>query len=95
MKEITEKQIEHLTALSSLAFSKQEIEKMKSDLEQILTFVDQIESCDASNQNIKITGVSLNDLREDKPAQGLNQSEALSNAPKQENGAYVVSKVVD
>ena len=25
----------------------------------------------------------------------LNQSEALSNAPKQENGAYVVSKVVD
>ena len=95
MKEITEKQIEHLTELSSLAFSKPELKKMKTDLEQILTFVDQIESLNASNQNLEITSVTLNDLREDKVSNGLTQDEALANAPRKENGTYVVSKVVD
>ena len=95
MKEITEKQIEHLTELSALSFSNPELKKMKNELEQILKFVDQIESVDVSNEILKTETLSLNSLREDKVSFGLTQEEALANAPRKEDGAYVVSKVVD
>lgn len=95
MKEITEKQIDHLIDLSSLAFSDAEKAKMKTDLEQILTFVDKIESIDASNIYIDSAEATLSSLREDKAKTSISQEDALKNAPVAENGAYVVPKVVD
>ena len=95
MEKITDKQIDHLAELSSLALSDKEKAKMKTDLEQILTFVDKIEKCDQTSDLSFDNAVSLNSLREDIPSQSLSQEEALQNAPKAENGAYVVSKVVD
>ena len=95
MKEITNKQIEHLADLSSLSLTDSEKTKMKKDLEQILTFVDEIEKVDASNINIETSSVKLSELREDVAKQSISQETALKNAPAKENGAYVVPKVVD
>lgn len=95
MKEITDKQIEHLSDLSSLALTVEEKNKMKKDLEQILTFVDKIESVDAKNQRIDSATTSLAGLREDVVKPSISQEKALANAPAKENGAYVISKVVD
>lgn len=95
MKEITDKQIEHLSDLSALALTVEEKNKMKKDLEQILTFVDKIESVDAKNQRIDSTTTSLAGLREDVVKPSISQEKALANAPAKENGAYVISKVVD
>ena len=95
MKEITDKQIEHLADLSALALTVEEKNKMKKDLEQILTFVDAIESIDAKNQHIDSATTSLSSLREDVVKPSISQEKALENAPAQENGAYVISKVVD
>lgn len=95
MKEITDKQIEHLSDLSALALTVEEKNKMKKDLEQILTFVDKIESVDAKNQRIDSATTSLAGLREDVVKPSISQEKALANAPAKENGAYVISKVVD
>lgn len=95
MKKITDKQVEHLADLSALAFSDEEKEKMKTDLEQILTFVDQIEKCEVVSTNSTAVSMKLDDLREDEAKSGLTQSEATSNAPKTDGVYYVVSKVVD
>ena len=95
MKEITDKQIEHLAELSSLNLTTEEKNKMKTDLEQILTFVDAIEALDAANLSVDSAVTTLNELREDIVFPSISQDKALKNAPVQENGAYVVSKVVD
>ena len=95
MKEITDKQIEHLSDLTALALTDEEKNKMKKDLEQILTFVDKIESVDAKNQRIDSATTSLAGLREDVVKPSISQEKALANAPAKENGAYVISKVVD
>ena len=68
---------------------------MKTDLEQILKFVDTIETLEANNLRVEPTITTLNELREDNITPSISQEKALQNAPIQENGAYVVSKVVD
>lgn len=95
MEKITDKQIEHLADLSSLALSDAEKAKMKTDLGQILTFVDKIDNCDQISDISYSNAVSLSSLREDVVKPSISQADALANAPKAENGAYVVSKVVD
>ena len=95
MKEITDKQIEHLIDLSALALTDAEKSKMKTDIGNILAFVDAIESIDASNINIDSSSATLEQLREDKINASIPQEDALKNAPVKENGAYVVPKVVD
>lgn len=95
MKEITDKQIEHLIDLSSLSLSDSEKSKMKKNLEEILVFVDKIAGIDASNVYIEPSSSTLDNLREDVVLPSISQEDALKNAPAKENGAYVVSKVVD
>ena len=63
MEKITDKQIEHLAELSSLALSKEEMSKMKTDLGQILTFVDKIDNCDQTIDISYSNAVSLSSLR--------------------------------
>ena len=95
MEKINDSQVEHLADLSALSLSSQEKTKMKADLKQIVTFVDKIESVDTSLVMLNSKTISLSDLREDKVTESISQQEALKNAPASENGAYVVSKVVD
>lgn len=95
MAKITNKQIEHLAELSALEFSEEAKQKMKGDLEQIVSFVDEMNACDTSSILFDDSEVTLTDLRDDKVQKGLSQDEATSNAPSKENGYYIVSKVVD
>lgn len=95
MAEITNEQIKHLAELSELSLSEEETQSMKKELGDILGFVDKINNCKLNVFDFNEDFVSLKDLREDEPQESLSQEEALSNAPKKENGYYVVSKVVD
>lgn len=95
MAEITNEQIKHLAELSELSLSDEETASMKKELGDILGFVDKINNCNLDVFDFSEDFVSLNNLRPDEPQESLSQEEALSNAPKKENGYYVVSKVVD
>ncbi len=95
MEKITSEQIKHLAELSALAITETGAQKMKTDLEQILEFVDKINSVGEISDLTFTNTLSLDDLRQDIPSSSLSQAEVLSNAPNAEAGAFVVSKVVD
>lgn len=95
MKSITDGQIKHLAELSNLEFSDEERCKMKGDLEQILTFVNEMNNCNIKNINYDEAEVTLFDLREDEIKPSLSQKKITENAPHKEDGYFVVSKVVD
>lgn len=95
MAEIKKEQIKHLAKLSALSLTEKEEDAMKDELSNILGFVDKINGCNLSVFDYSEDFVSLDSLREDEPKTGLTQEESLANAPKKENGYYVVSKVVD
>lgn len=95
MAEISNEQIKHLAELSALSLTEAETKSMKNELGDILGFVDKINNCNLSVFDYAEDFVTIDKLREDKPKAGLTQKETLANAPKKENGYYVVSKVVD
>lgn len=95
MKKITDEEVEGLANLSALAFSKEQLAKMKEDLLQTFSFVEKIESVNVNEISIQKTTVTLGELRDDIPQPSISNEEALKNAPKAESGCYVVPKVVD
>ncbi len=95
MTQISEKQISHLAELSALNLSAEETQKMKTELQNILEFAGKVQSLEIDGDAFDERTVTLSDLREDIVKPGLSNEQALANAPKKENGAYVVSKVVD
>lgn len=95
MSSITEQQVEHLAQLSSLILNKEQTAKMQTDLEQILDFVQKIDSAEVGTDLPDERTVSLDDLRRDEPKPSMSNEKALQNAPKTEERYYVVSKVVE
>ena len=95
MAEISIEQLNHLEELSELEFSKEAKEKMKNDLNRIVSFINEIENCSLELEELPEKCVPLDSLRADEPEIGLTQEEALANAPRKTDGYYSVAKVVD
>ncbi|MBP3581863.1 MAG: Asp-tRNA(Asn)/Glu-tRNA(Gln) amidotransferase subunit GatC [Clostridia bacterium] len=95
MAEISNEQLNHLEELSELEFSAEAKQKMKKDLTQIVSFINEIESCNLKLEELPERCVPLASLRDDEPETGLSQEEALANAPRKADGYYSVAKVVD
>ena len=95
MSSISEQQIAHLAELSSLILNKEQTAKMQTDLEQILDFVQKIDSAEVDANLPAERVVTLNELRADEPKESMSNEKALQNAPKSEERCYVVSKVVE
>ena len=95
MEKIDSKMIKHLASLSALELSIEEQEDMKQDLDNILQFVDQIETSDISEKYKEDNIIELSNLREDEMKIGLTQKEVLACAPKERRGYFVVPKVVE
>lgn len=95
MAEISNEQLNHLEELSELEFSAEAKQKMKKDLTQIVSFINEIESCNLKLEELPEKCVTLSSLRDDEPETGLSQEEALANAPRKSDGYYSVAKVVD
>ena len=95
MAEISIEQLNHLEELSELEFSKEAKQKMKNDLTQIVSFINEIESCNLKLEELPEKCITLDSLREDNSEIGLTQEEALANAPRKADGYYSVAKVVD
>ena len=95
MKEITSQDIKHLAALSALEFSEEKTESFKSELSDILAFVDQIAKAKISGVDTFNKAVPVCALREDEPQESAPTEILLKNAPKQRKGYFNVPKVVD
>lgn len=88
--------ISRIATLANLPFTDEEIKKLEPQLEETLSYVDQLNEIDTTNiePTSQVTGLE-NILREDVTKESLTQEEALSNAKIQYNGLFQVKGIFD
>ena len=93
--EVTNGLIEKLAHLSRLSFNEQEKEKIRLDLEKMISFVDKINELDLSNvpPMVHLPG-ETNVFREDEVKDVISREDALKNASSHDGVFFKVPKVI-
>lgn len=92
---ITKDEILHVAHLARLEIDEAAIEKFAAQIGDILEYVDQLKQVDTEGVRPTSHALSLsNAFREDTEAQHLPLEASLANAPQQEEGSFLVPKVV-
>ena len=92
----TDIDIRYVANLARIALSPDEEAKLGTQLSDILGYVKKLEELDVAGVEPMAHAVPLaNVLRADKVCPSIPQEAALANAPKQANGLFVVSKIVE
>jgi len=87
--------IDKISGLAHLEFGEEEKEKIRQDLEQILTFVDKLKELDTENVEPLVYLSDKRDiLREDRMIPTISIDEALLNAPEKSGRFFKVPKVI-
>ena len=93
--EVNNKLIQDIAKLSKLKFDDSAEEKMKSDLEKMLAFVDKLNEIDTEGIDPLIyMSEEVNVLREDKVSEETSQEDALKNAPEKDSDYFKVPTVL-
>jgi aspartyl-tRNA(Asn)/glutamyl-tRNA(Gln) amidotransferase subunit C len=95
MMKITKDEVIYVARLAKLEINDDDIDKFVGQIGQILEYVNTLEQVDTDN--IALTShatFSTNAFREDIVQRSLEMETALSNAPMQEDGCFVVPKVI-
>ncbi|MEO1625212.1 MAG: Asp-tRNA(Asn)/Glu-tRNA(Gln) amidotransferase subunit GatC, partial [Bacteroidota bacterium] len=88
--------ISKLEQLARLELSQEEREKIRTDLNDILAMVEQLEHLDTSGVEPLIhIGEAVNNWRTDEVKHQVERAEALKNAPDQDGTFFKVPKVID
>ena len=92
---IDDQMIDKISGLAYLEFGEEEKEKIRQDLEQILTFVEKLRELDTENVEPLVYLSDKTDvLREDRMIPTLSTEEALLNAPEKSGHFFKVPKVI-
>ncbi|MCD8048111.1 MAG: Asp-tRNA(Asn)/Glu-tRNA(Gln) amidotransferase subunit GatC [Clostridia bacterium] len=88
--------VEHVAKLARLHLTEDELHAMQKDLGDIIEFADTLNSLDTEGVNPSAHAVAVqNVLREDETKESFDREKLLMNAPMQEDGCYIVPKVVE
>lgn len=96
MSRISMDQVKHVAHLARLAITEEEAERFTSQLDQIISFAEQLNELDT--ENVEPTSHVLNMknvMREDTPQKGLPVEEVLKNAPDSKDGHIRVPSILD
>jgi aspartyl-tRNA(Asn)/glutamyl-tRNA(Gln) amidotransferase subunit C len=92
---ITKNDILHVAQLARLEIDEASIEKFAVQIGNILDYVDQLRQVDTGGIRPTSHALALtNAFREDAETRHLERGISLANAPAQEDGNFVVPKVV-
>ncbi|MCK5462947.1 MAG: Asp-tRNA(Asn)/Glu-tRNA(Gln) amidotransferase subunit GatC [Bacteroidales bacterium] len=92
---IDDQMIDKISGLAYLEFGEEEKEKIRQDLEQILTFVEKLRELDTENVEPLVYLSDKTDvLREDRMIPTISIEEALLNAPEKSGHFFKVPKVI-
>ena len=93
---VTRDIIEHVANLARLNLTEEEKDKMTSEMENIISYVDKLNELDTSNVKPMEHVIPIkNVFREDKVDKSYDIDRILANAPSQEDGCFKVPKVVE
>jgi aspartyl-tRNA(Asn)/glutamyl-tRNA(Gln) amidotransferase subunit C len=90
------KQVRHIAKLARIAMSDEEVEAMVPELNNILSWVEQLGEVNTDGVE-PLTAVIDNKLRlrEDKVTDGDCRDDILANAPGAQHGFFAVPKVIE
>ena len=94
---IDEKTVRKVAKLARLAISEERLAPMAAELNGIMAWIEQLNEVDIDGvepMTSAVEGVSL-PMRDDVVTDGDNPERVLANAPKAEDGFFVVPKVVE
>lgn len=93
--EVNDELVDKLAHLARLSFTAGEKERMKSDLQQMITFVEKLNEVDTTNvEPLLFMTDEVNVLREDEVQGSVSRDEALKNAPMKDDQFFKVPKVI-
>ena len=88
--------VEYVADLVRIKLNPDEIATFQSQLGHVLEHVEKLNELDVSNVEPMAHSFPIyNVFREDEAREGLSRESALSNAPRQAQGLFVVTKVVE
>ncbi|MDR2562091.1 MAG: Asp-tRNA(Asn)/Glu-tRNA(Gln) amidotransferase subunit GatC [Holophagales bacterium] len=95
MQILTREDVIHCAKLAALDLGEEEIEPLRKDMEQLLTFAKHLDEVDLGDAepSMHLQEPELR-RREDQAAQGLALGETLANAPENDGGYFVVPKIL-
>jgi len=92
---ITKDEVKHISLLSRLLFSDEEIEVFSKDLNSILEYVSKISELNTEDVEPTLHVVPLmNVMRDDVVKPSLNIEKVLQNAPDKEDECFKVPKII-
>ena len=96
MARIERSEVERIADLARLELSRDEVERMTSELEAILTYVDSLRALDTDDVEPTYHAIPMaTPLRDDRAGAVLPPERVLANAPDRDGFAFVVPKVLD
>lgn len=96
MSKLSRDDVLKLAALSRLKLTEEEIERFRTDLSEILDYVEKLDAVDVSDlkPTYQVTGLK-NVMRSDEPRDyGYKVGDLLKNAPAVEDGQFKVKRVL-
>lgn len=92
---VTVRDVEHVASLAKLSFSEKEKKKLTSELNDILTYMEQLNKLDTTNVEPLAHVIELgNVFRADEEKPCVSREEALKNAPAATEKFFKVPKVI-
>ena len=92
---LSKTEIERIAHLARLKLSDTEIDKISTDLNRILDYVDQIKELDTTGVPAMTSVYDFDTVfRKDEPGESLSQEDALRNAPDKNSDYFKVPKVL-
>jgi aspartyl-tRNA(Asn)/glutamyl-tRNA(Gln) amidotransferase subunit C len=89
-------EVTYVAQLARLNLTDEEARLFQTQLSHLLEHADKLREVDVSHVEIAAHAVpQFNVFREDEPHDWLTAEEALSSAPRQANGLFVVTKVIE
>jgi len=88
--------VAYVARLARINLTEDEAKIFQKQLDDVLKYVEKLRQVDVTGVDAAADGLSVfNVFRADAPRDWFTAKEALSNAPRQANGLFVVPKVVE
>ena len=96
MAKVSDLDVAYVARLARLNLTDEETELFQKQLGDVLKYAEKLREVDVSNVEAAAHALPIfNVFREDEPRDWFTEEQALSNAPRQAKGLFIVPKVVE
>ena len=95
-KKIDRSDVEYVASLAQIRLTPEEVDAFTLQLDQIVSYMSKLDELDTSETEPTFHVLDItNVFRSDRVEASLSQKDALSISPEQDNGFFVVPKVIE